>query len=319
MTEEEIVDCVRKIRKGKSGGGRDAPHKPMLLLLALKLHQEGVVDIPYETIRAEMRWLLGQFNPGHSRARPEFPFWFLRFDAGGRLWEPRIHPDTGFEGSHGSWPKDADLRRLGATGRLGQGVLDALATNPLLGARLVGVTLDCHIAPPLQAPILEALGMDLGLSGPGTDDLEKKENPIDFRREVLLAYNSQCAICDFTVAMKNTFIALEAAHIRWRSEEGPDIVSNGIALCANHHRMFDRGVFTLEGPEKGYKIRISKDAQFPGGIEKARRTIRVMRFSPPLREGSNPDPLFLEWHRDNVFERRMRRARETGQGPAGAG
>ena len=40
-------------------------------------------------------------------------------------------------------------------------------------------------------------------------------------------------------------VALEAAHIKWRQAGGPDLEVNGLALCSLHHKLFDRGAFTL--------------------------------------------------------------------------
>ncbi len=306
MTEAEIVDCVRGIRRARRGGV-DAPHKPMLLLLALRLHREGVTDIPFATVDAELGWLLREFNTPGQVSHPYLPFWHLAADCGGRLWEVRLHdPGRTRFGRRPHRPYESDLRAHGATGRLGPGVLGALGADPALGARLADAVLRLHFPAPLHAPLLEATGMGPAAREPA---VAPGADPAGFRRGVLLAYNSQCAICDFTVAMRDNVIALEAAHIRWRSWDGPDIVTNGIALCANHHRMFDRGVFTIEGPDRGYAVRVSGHAQFPGGIDRARRLIDEMRFSPPLRAESNPDPLFLEWHRDNVFGRAGRAGR----------
>ena len=45
-------------------------------------------------------------------------------------------------------------------------------------------------------------------------------------------------------------VALEAAHIKWHQAGGPDEESNGLALCTMHHKLFDRGVFTLSDKMK---------------------------------------------------------------------
>ncbi len=300
MAEDEIIGRVRDLKKGRSRGA-NALHKPLLLLLALRLHQEGVTNIPYATVHERLGALLRKFNPSGAKPSPYFPFWFLRSDD--VLWAVDIPPWPRRVPSKPDWPDPREFTECGATGRLGPDVQVALRANPSFLHRMVDAILRHHIPEELRAPLLGEMGLG---AAPEEEDARRDLSPVGFRHEVLLAYNSQCAICDFTVAMRDTFIALEAAHIRWRSWDGPDIVTNGIALCANHHRMFDRGVFTIEGPDRGYAVRVSKSAQFPGGIDQARRLVRDMDFSPPLRAENNPDPLFLEWHRDNVFERRPR-------------
>jgi len=64
-----------------------------------------------------------------------------------------------------------------------------------------------------------------------------------FRRALLHAYDSQCAICGMSFED-----ALQAAHlIPWSaaSHEQRMAPSNGLLLCANHHRLLDNGLITI--------------------------------------------------------------------------
>ena len=67
----------------------------------------------------------------------------------------------------------------------------------------------------------------------------------NFRNNVLRAYEYKCAVCGFDVKLGDTPIALDACHIRWQMADGPDELGNGLALCVMHHKLFDRGAFTL--------------------------------------------------------------------------
>ncbi|MFP3435083.1 HNH endonuclease, partial [Paraburkholderia sp. SIMBA_061] len=60
------------------------------------------------------------------------------------------------------------------------------------------------------------------------------------------AYEHRCAVCDFDVRIGAKTLCIEAAHIKWHSAGGPDDISNGIALCTMHHKLFDLGAFTLD-------------------------------------------------------------------------
>ena len=60
------------------------------------------------------------------------------------------------------------------------------------------------------------------------------------------AYEYQCAICGFNIRLGETSVALEAAHIKWHAASGPDTEDNGLAMCSLHHKLFDRGAFTVE-------------------------------------------------------------------------
>ncbi len=63
-----------------------------------------------------------------------------------------------------------------------------------------------------------------------------------FRRDVLRAYSHRCAICGIQLDL------VDAAHIIPHSHpDGYDTISNGLALCALHHRSFDAGLlYVLE-------------------------------------------------------------------------
>ena len=62
-----------------------------------------------------------------------------------------------------------------------------------------------------------------------------------FRRVVLRAYDSRCAITALKLINGRGRAEVEAAHIRPVEANGPDIVSNGLALSGTAHWMFDRG------------------------------------------------------------------------------
>jgi putative restriction endonuclease len=49
-------------------------------------------------------------------------------------------------------------------------------------------------------------------------------------------------MCGFDGALGRYPVGIEAAHVRWHSQEGPDEPANALALCALHHALFDLGV-----------------------------------------------------------------------------
>jgi len=61
-----------------------------------------------------------------------------------------------------------------------------------------------------------------------------------FRRRVLAAYRSECALCRLRHAE-----LLDAAHIKDDSEGGEPIVPNGVSMCAIHHRAFDNNILGI--------------------------------------------------------------------------
>lgn len=60
-------------------------------------------------------------------------------------------------------------------------------------------------------------------------------------------YSYECQVCGIALKM-NIGLYAEAAHIKPLGEphNGPDIVSNILCLCPNHHKMFDNGGFSID-------------------------------------------------------------------------
>src|SRR4029077_1524771 len=84
-----------------------------------------------------------------------------------------------------------------------------------------------------------------------------------FRRIVLRAYDQRCAITGLKLINGGGRAEVAAAHIRPVAENGPDIVSNGIALSGTVHWMFDRG---LLGLSDDLTILLSRQLNDPDGV-----------------------------------------------------
>ena len=78
---------------------------------------------------------------------------------------------------------------------------------------------------------------------------------------MLRAYRNQCAVCGLDIRLGGLPIAVEAAHIHWLKNAGPWDVRNGLALCVLHHRLFDRGAFTIV---RDYRIVVAAKSMAPG-------------------------------------------------------
>ncbi|MBS0561702.1 MAG: HNH endonuclease, partial [Proteobacteria bacterium] len=113
-----------------------------------------------------------------------------------------------------------------------------------------------------------------------------------FRTVVLRAYGSQCAISGLKLINGGGRAEVEAAHIRPVEHNGPDIVSNGLALSGTMHWMFDRG---LIGVSDSSEIIISRHVNDPGSV--AKMINPTGRLLPPERPFQRPHPDFLQWHR----------------------
>ena len=118
-----------------------------------------------------------------------------------------------------------------------------------------------------------------------------------FRRVVLRAYDERCAVTGLKLINGGGRAEVEAAHIRPVEANGPDIVSNGLALSGTAHWMFDRG---LIGLADDMTIMVSRQVNDPGGV----RAIinRSGHALLPGRPSERPHPHFLQWHREHCFK-----------------
>lgn len=118
-----------------------------------------------------------------------------------------------------------------------------------------------------------------------------------FRRIVLRAYDERCAITGLKLINGMGRAEVAAAHIRPVEANGPDIISNGVALSGTAHWMFDRGLISL-GDD--LEILISRQTNDLDGV----RSIinKTGRALAPHRISDRPHPHFLKWHRENRFK-----------------
>jgi putative restriction endonuclease len=118
-----------------------------------------------------------------------------------------------------------------------------------------------------------------------------------FRRIVLRAYDERCAITGLRLINGMGRAEVAAAHIRPVEANGPDIVSNGIALSGTAHWMFDRGLISLADD---LEILISRQTN---DLEGVRSVInRSGHALEPRRPSDRPHPHFLKWHREHCFK-----------------
>jgi putative restriction endonuclease len=75
-----------------------------------------------------------------------------------------------------------------------------------------------------------------------------------FKRKIPKIYNNTCCISGMKVDASINISMIDACHIIPFSESFNDTITNGIALCPNLHRAFDRG---LIGIDEDYRVIVS--------------------------------------------------------------
>ena len=118
-----------------------------------------------------------------------------------------------------------------------------------------------------------------------------------FRQVVLKAYDAQCVITGLKLINGHGRAEVEAAHIRPVAEDGPDIISNGLALSGTVHWMFDRGLISL-----GDDLEILLSRQINDVQSVRAMIIKTGLALPPFRPADRPHPVYLRWHREHCFK-----------------
>lgn len=140
--------------------------------------------------------------------------------------------------------------------------------------------------------IAEELASDpAGASDKYVNVLSRGNRQRVFRRAVLNAYGWQCCMCGMTFEE-----SLEAAHIvRWAAHPELRIdPRNGLALCANHHKLYDKGWISVASD---YVINFSDPEQASGRYSDADHFHSIRLHGSPITLPRSsilwPDPELL--------------------------
>ena len=302
MSRDELLSLLAGLRQARVGQVR-APHKPLLLLwLFGQFAATGSSAASYQQAEAPVSQLINDFGPpvastAAARQRAAMPFVHLERE----LWDLRdaagneIAPDAP---ERRSWLLDH-----GAVGRLRPPV-ERLLADPKTLAAAARPLLDLHFTPVLADLICAAVDLDvpaLDVAGSGGAAQAACLYPRrrGFAEEVLRAYAYQCAMCGFDGAIGRYPVAIEAAHVRWHSQAGPDEIANALALCALHHALFDLGVL---GITEDRRIRVSRlyVARNQAGL--AVDALAGQPLLVPRPHQPAVDVIHISWHHRQVFK-----------------
>jgi putative restriction endonuclease len=121
--------------------------------------------------------------------------------------------------------------------------------------------------------------------------IEQNYREASFRRRVLTAYSSACAMCGMQLKL------VDAAHIiPVYDPQSNDETTNGVCLCALHHRAMDRA---LVGIAPDYRILLNEEEiarldreNLSGGASLLRGNLAAVIRTPPER-AQRPNPDYL--------------------------
>jgi putative restriction endonuclease len=306
MTRDELLARLAGLRQARVGQIR-VPHKPLLLLwLFGQFAATGSSAASYQQAEDPVSQLINDFGPpvasaSAARQRAAMPFVHLERE----LWD--LRDTTGNEIGPDAPERRGFLLERGAVGRLRTPVERLLADSSALAAA-ARLLLDMHFTPVLAELICAAVDLDVpALDFAGDDRVSRtvrlRPRRRGFAEEVLRAYTYQCAMCGFDGALGHYPVAIEAAHVRWHSQHGPDEVANALALCSLHHALFDIGVL---GITEDRRIRVS--SLYVARTE-AGKAVDALEGSPlliPRPHQPTVDVIHISWHHRQVFKQTMR-------------
>lgn len=292
MTKEEFLERIDAINVWKSGGQR-APHKPLLLLLALGMASRGRPrQSSFAELKRPLEGLLARFGPPRQTPHPEHPFIRLRKDG---VWDISRFQDVPLNRSGDASPRF--LVDEGIAAGFPESLFALLVSTPSLIGEAAERLLEGHFPSSLHEDIRDAVG----LREHEMRDAPRRARDPKFRHQVLRAYGRHCAVCGFDIRLVDDLLGLEAAHIKWHAAGGPDDVNNGLALCALHHKALDRGAIGMEPTGSGFQVLVSSEVNGQSEALHWLLDYAGQALRQPQSTEWAPAPSFVEWHREEVF------------------
>jgi putative restriction endonuclease len=277
------------------GARVEAPYKPALLLAVLEEVEEGLIRDNRLAITPELIAAFKAYcqllSPGPAYAASPFQLPFFHLQSSG-FWHLQARPGRELLlTSSRSVKSFAHLREVIAYAWL-DAPLWELVQQPVAREEIRQALLTRYFPltrhyfrPRAGQEKLDELGRQM-LEEPAAvynravdvaDEPEVLVRSAVFSREVLRAYQSTCAVSGLQL-LSTTGAAplLDACHIVPWAVGHDDTIGNGLALCPNLHRAFDRHLFWID-PD--YRVRVAEGFGELGGHDYG-----VQRFNgQPLR------------------------------------
>ena len=274
--------------------GERAPHKPLLLLMVLAhAQQKKTNEFRFSDIDTPLRTLLREFGPTRKSYHPEFPFWHLQTDGCWTIADvDRL--------SHRMGKVQVTRKELltkDAVAHVPETLWQGLLRSPNLVQRIAQKILEEFWPASLHQSIADMVGLSLE---PAMTISRRRQRDPRFRQAVLKAYGGACAVCGYDARIVNTPMGIEAAHIQWHAYDGPDVVSNGLALCPLHHVAFDYGAIAL-----GKDLRVLVSGALTGRAAFVHNGLLAFQGQPihlPGGKVNEPWQDYTRWHRSHVFK-----------------
>ena len=285
------VEKITSVRRF-TNKDRRAPYKPLLLLWLIGRVANGQPSrVSFKDAEEDLKRLMKVHRMGGSRVRVEFPFVYLASEP--ELW--RVEDSAGADVSRmeQSIKESAPYLRQEATGFLAPDFENALRRADVRSS-VVNALLHMEFPETQHEQLLQQVNLG-HLVAP-----QRTPRDPQFKSTVLRAYEDRCSFCGYDLRLDGSPVGLDAAHVQMRARGGPDSIENGLALCVQHHRLFDYGALGLD---QEHRILVSEHLNLSDQDSAARiRGLVGTRIRRPLRRYRVPASEHIDWHNRNLFK-----------------
>lgn len=256
-----------KLKRGNvAGASEKAPHKPVLLLAVLEEIEAGSIVGNRIFITPE---LVARFRDVWSRLvrspvfKPDFylPFYHLKREG---FWHLQLLPGREFLLTASHSPKSfRSLRETvsyafldDALFTLTQNAIDCEVLRATLIAAYLGGSSEegRSYIQTVETQILTEAPAQYRQAATAFDEEEIVARGGVFKRVVPRVYDYTCAISGMRIIAGASVQMVDACHIVPFAESRDDTIANGLSLCPNLHRAFDRGLIRIDAD---YRVAVS--------------------------------------------------------------
>lgn len=121
-----------------------------------------------------------------------------------------------------------------------------------------------------------------------------------FKKLVSKVYQNQCSFTGMKLSSTFNYNFIDACHIVPFSHSHNDKVNNGIALCPNMHRAFDRGLLSID---ENYQILVAEQLKEDIAHPYALTRLKGRQILLPHEQNHYPAQEALAWHRREVLKK----------------
>lgn len=308
------------------GGGKikeKAPHKPILLLSVIQAYENKLLTTNQIPISPELtgifktNWNL--FVTTSHTLGFALPFFHLKNEKG-NWWELIANPGCETWVQYGNLSSFSSLSAAVVYAQIDPSLAELLkdeTTRTILRRTLLnayfpkqtvtaGVNPDTHLddlkremleeSPAEYRARLKALKTKLD---PETYQIEVYTRDTLFRREIVRLYDDTCCITGVRVSAPYSFSMIDACHIVPFYKTFNNHPTNGIALCPNLHRAFDKGAISIDD---NYRVIVSQTFVENDKSNYSFKALAGKQIELPKDRSYTPDVETFAWHRKHTFK-----------------